>query len=198
MDQSTPGLPVPHYPPEVAQSCQWCQPTISSSVIPFFSYLQSFPATGSFLMNWLYALVGQSIGASVKHQSFQWVFRIDFLLDWPVWTPCSPRNSQESSPISSVQLLNRVQLFATHGMKHTRLPCPSPSPTPRVTLMPCPLSQWCHPIISSSAVPFSSCCQSFPASGSFQMNQFFTSHGQILEFQPQHQSFQWIFRTDFL
>ena len=62
----------------------------------------------------------------------------------------------------------------------------------------CPLSQWCHPTISSSIVPFSSWLQSFPASGSFLMSQFFVSGGQILEFQLQHQSFQWIFRTDFL
>ena len=62
----------------------------------------------------------------------------------------------------------------------------------------CPSSQWCHPTISSSVVPFSSCLQSFSASGSFPMSQFFTSGGQTIEFQLQHQSFQWIFRTDFL
>ena len=58
----------------------------------------------------------------------------------------------------------------------------------------CPLSQWCHPSISSSVVSFSSCLQSFPASGSFLMSQLFIS---VLEFQLQHESFQWIFRTDF-
>ena len=52
-----------------------------------------------------------------------------------------------------------------HGLQHTRPPCPSP--TPRVHPNPCPLSQWCHPTISSSVIPFSSCLQSFPASGSF-------------------------------
>ena len=52
--------------------------------------------------------------------------------------------------------------------------------------------------ISSSIIPFSSCPQSCPASGSFQMSQLFTSSGQVLKFQLQHQSFQWIFRTDFL
>ena len=61
----------------------------------------------------------------------------------------------------------------------------------------CPLSRWCHPTISPPVVPFSH-LQSFPASGSFQMSQFFASDGQILEFQLQHQSFQWIFRTDLL
>ena len=60
--------------------------------------------------------------------------------------------------------------------RHARPPCPSP--TPRIYPKSCPLSQWCHPTISSSVVPFSSCPQSFPASGSFQMSQFFTSGGQ--------------------
>ena len=63
-----------------------------------------------------------------------------------------------------------------HELQHIRSPCPSPAP--RVHPNPCPLSQWCHPTISSSVVPFSSCPQSFPASGSFQMNQLFTSGGQ--------------------
>ena len=54
------------------------------------------------------------------------------------------------------------------------------------------------PTISSSVIPFSSCLQSFPASGSFQMSQLFASGGKVLEFQLQHQSFQWIFKTDFL
>ena len=58
------------------------------------------------------------------------------------------------------------------GLQHTRPPCPSP--TPRVYSNPCPLSRWCHPTISSSVIPFSSCLQSFPASGAFHMNQFFT------------------------
>ena len=71
---------------------------------------------------------------------------------------------------------------------HARPPCPSP--TPRVYPNSCPLSQWCHPTISSSVIPLSSCFQSFLASGSFQMSQFFTSGGKVLEFQHQHQSFQ--------
>ena len=58
-----------------------------------------------------------------------------------------------------------------HGLQHARLPCPSP--TPRAYSNSCPLSWWCPPTISSSVVPFSSCLQSFPASGSFQTSQFF-------------------------
>ena len=65
-----------------------------------------------------------------------------------------------------------------HGLQHTRLPCPSP--TPGACSNSCPLSQWCHPAISSSVIPFSSCLQSFPASGSFPMSQVFTSGGQSI------------------
>ena len=63
------------------------------------------------------------------------------------------------------------------GLQHSRLPCPSPK-TLGACSNSCPLSQWCHPTISSSVVPFSSHLQSFPASGSFQMSQFFASGGQ--------------------
>ena len=69
-------------------------------------------------------------------------------------------------------------LLWPHGLQHARPPCPSP--TPRVYSNSCPLSQWCLPTISHSVVPFSSCLQSFPASGSFQMNQFFASGGQSI------------------
>ena len=63
-----------------------------------------------------------------------------------------------------------------HESQHARPPCPSP--TPGVHPNPCPSSRWCHPAISSSIVPFSSCPQSFPASGSFQTTQLFASGGQ--------------------
>ena len=63
-----------------------------------------------------------------------------------------------------------------HGQQHARLPCPSP--TPKACSNSCPLSQWCHPTISSSVIPFSSYLQSFQASGSFPMSQLFASGGQ--------------------
>ena len=62
-----------------------------------------------------------------------------------------------------------------HGLQHARLPCPSPSP--RVYSNSCSLSQWCHPTISPSVVPFSSCLQSFPTSGYFPMSRLLTSGG---------------------
>ena len=65
-----------------------------------------------------------------------------------------------------------------HELQHARLPCPSP--TPRVYPNSCPLSRWCHPAISSSVMPFSSCLQSFPASGSFPMSQLFAWGGQSI------------------
>ena len=65
-----------------------------------------------------------------------------------------------------------------HGLQHAKPPCLSP--TPRVYSNSSPLSRWCHLTISSSVVPFSSCFQSFPASGSFPMSQFFTSGGQSI------------------
>ena len=82
------------------------------------------------------------------------------------------------STISSDQSLSPVRLFATPWTQHARPPCPAP--TPGVYSNSCPLSLWGHQAISSSVIPFSSCLQSFPASGSFQMSQFFTSGGQSI------------------
>ena len=66
-----------------------------------------------------------------------------------------------------------------HGLQHARPPCPSPTPGVLISSS-CPSSWWCHPAISSSVIPFSSCLQSFPASGSFQRSQFFASGGQSI------------------
>ena len=83
-----------------------------------------------------------------------------------------------SHKFSSVQFSRSVvsDCLRSHGLQHARPPCLSL--TPRVYSDSCLLSQWCHPTISSSIVPFSSCLQSFPASGSFPMSQFFASGGQ--------------------
>ena len=79
--------------------------------------------------------------------------------------------------VSSVQSVMSNSLWP-HEPQHTRPPCPSP--TARVHPNPCPFSQWCHATISSSVVPFSSCPQSFPPSGSFKMSQLFPSGGQSI------------------
>ena len=82
--------------------------------------------------------------------------------------------------LSSVQLSCSVMSdsLQPYGLQHARPACPSP--TPGAYSNSCPLSRWCHPTIWSSVIPFFSCLQSFPASGSFQMSQFFTSGGQSI------------------
>ena len=82
--------------------------------------------------------------------------------------------------ISSVQFIRLVRSdsLQPHEPQHARPPCTSP--TPRLHPNPCPLSQWCHQTISYSVIPFSSCPQSFPASGSFQMSQLFAWGGQSI------------------
>ena len=81
---------------------RWCHPTISSSVIPFC--FKSFPSSGYFPME-----------LQLQHQSFQWIFRTDFLYDWPVGSPCSPRDSQESSPTPQFKSINSLVLSFLHG-----------------------------------------------------------------------------------
>ena len=82
--------------------------------------------------------------------------------------------------ISSVQFSRSVMSdsLQPHGLQHAKPPCLSP--TPGVYPNSCPLNRWCFPTISSSVIPFSSCPQSFPASGSFQMSQLFASGGQSI------------------
>ena len=86
--------------------------------------------------------------------------------------------SQVSQSVSQFSRSVMSDSSRPHGPQHARPPCPSP--TPRVYSNSSPLSWWCHPTISSSLVPFSSCLQSFPASGSFQMSQLFTPGGQSI------------------
>ena len=146
MDCSRPGFPVLHHLLELAQTLvHWVGDAIKPSH-PLSSpstVLQSFPASRSFLMSWLFASGGQSTGASVS------------ALVLPV-------NIQGWFPFSSVQFSCSVvsDSLWPHESQHTRLPCPSLSP--RDCSNSCPLSCWCHPTISSSADPFSSCPQSFP------------------------------------
>ena len=81
---------------------------------------------------------------------------------------------------SSVQFSHSVMSdsLRPHGLQHAMLP--SPWPTPRAYSNSCPSHRWCHPTVSPSAIPFSSCLQSFPVLGSFPMRQFFTSGGQSI------------------
>ena len=116
------------------------------------------------------------------------------ILEWVAYPlPCGsflPRNWTGFSLITDRYFINwaisSVSVVSTslrqHGLQHARPPCPSP--TPGVYSNSCPLSWWCHPTISSSVVPFYSHLQSFPASGSFQMNQLFVSGGQNIGISP--------------
>ena len=116
--------PTPGVHPNTYPLSQWCHPIISSSVVPFSSWPQSFPHSVQF--------------------------------------------SRSVVPYS----------LRSHESQHTRPPCPSS--TPGVYSNSCPSSRWCHPAISFSAVPFSSCPQSLPATGSFPMSQLFTWGGQSI------------------
>ena len=97
------------------------------------------------------------------------------------WGP--PLDSESAPGLSKLVSMLQVSPVVSdslwpHGLQHARPPCPSP--TPRACPNSCPSSRWCHPTISSSVVPFSSCLQSVPASRSFQKSQFFTSGGRSI------------------
>ena len=100
---------------------------------------------------------------------------------------CQQEITDKKQTTTTTKLAFCIQLFSCtimsdflrpHGLQHSRLPYPSP--IPRTCSNPCPSSHWCHPTISSSVIPFSSHLQSFPASGSFLMNQVFASGGQSI------------------
>ena len=169
MDSSTQGLPVHHQLPEFTQThVHWVgdaiQPShpLSSPSSPAFNLSQH-----QVLFKWVssshqVAIIVEfsfNISPSNEHSGL-----ISFRVDW-----LDLLAAQFSHSVMSDSL-------GPHGLQHTR--SSSPSPTPGVYPNSCPLSQWCQPTISSSVVPVSSCPQSSPASGSFQMSRLFTSGGQ--------------------
>ena len=108
-----------------------------------------------------------------------WRRDIENILDdlWMTEALIKPKlNFMSSSVQFSLSVLS--DSLRPHGLKHTRPLCPSPTPT--VYSNSCPLSQWCHPTVSSSVIPFSSHLQSFPTSVSFQMSQLFASGDQSI------------------
>ena len=113
-----PGFPVLHHLLELAQTCplsQWCYLTISSSVAPFSSCPQSFPASESFPMSQLFASGSQRIGASGLASFLPMNIQGDFLWNWLVWSPCSPRDSQESSPAPQFESISSSALSLLYG-----------------------------------------------------------------------------------
>ena len=103
-------LPCPSPTPRAcSNSCPsnwWCHPTISSSVVPFSFCLQSFPASGSLLIRKFFESGSQSIGVSASASVLPMNIQDWFPLDWLVWSPCSPRDSQESSPTPQFKSIN--------------------------------------------------------------------------------------------
>ena len=170
-------LPCPSLSPGVcSDSCplsQWCYLTILSSVT-FSSCPQSFlwgkTPSGSFSMSWLFTSDGQRIeasaSASVLPMNIQRSLFFFFLSNFSAFS---------SAQLSCSVLSNCLQ---PHESQQARPPCPSP--TPGVHSNSRPWSRWCHPAISSSVIPFSSCPQSLPASASFPMSQLFAWGGQSI------------------
>ena len=107
-------LPCPSPTPGAcSNSCplsQWCHPTILCPVVPFSSYLLSCPASESLKWVSLSHQMAKVLELQLQHQFFQWIFRTDFLKDWLVWSPCSPRDSQESSPTPQFKSISSLVL----------------------------------------------------------------------------------------
>ena len=148
---SMPGFPVLHYLPEFSQAHVHWVDDVSNHLI---------------LCCLLLLLPSMFPSIKVFYES---ALHIRWLKYWSFTFSPSSESVQFSQSVVSDSL-------QPHGLQHTRLPCPSPNPG--FYSSSCPLSQWCHPTISSSVIPSSSRIQSFPASGSFQMSQFFSSGGQ--------------------
>ena len=116
--------------------------------------------------------MNMELQARKKRKNKKWTMLWKYLLDsWNI----------HILHFSSVQFSHSVVFDSLwpHARQHARLPCPSPKPG--ACSNSCPWSQWCHPTISSSVIPFSSCLQSFPVSGSFPMSQFFESSGTYIK-----------------
>ena len=121
MDCSTPGFPVLHCLPEFAPLSQWCHPTTSFSIAPFSLCPQSFLASGSFPISQLFESDGKILELRLQHQFFQWIFRVDFLQEWLVWSPCSPRDYQESSLAPQFKSINSSVLSLLYGPTHIHI-----------------------------------------------------------------------------
>ena len=124
------------------------------------SFSESLPKAGAFMSVSQFILFSLHLGG---------MWRTEEAESWAL--PLLPVNSVQFSSV----MCNSLQ---PHGLQHARLPCLSS--TPRAYSNSCPSSQWCHATISSFVIPFFSCLQSFPASGSFPMSQFFASDGQSI------------------
>ena len=119
MDCSTPGFPVLHYLPEFAQThVHWVGDAIQSShpLSPLSPLaLNLFQHQGPFQCVSSPNQVAKVLEFQLQHQSFQWIFRVDFLYNWLVWSPCCPRDSQESSPATQFESIISSALSLLYG-----------------------------------------------------------------------------------
>ena len=158
-----------------------------SRIITFFFFLVSLTPSKSHILSltdlWDTVLLRVEVGGAEIHNKNHCTCRKGKLNQYiQVWKlKISIYIDNEYRTYSSVQFSGLVvsDALRLHELQHTRAPCPSP--TPRAYPNSCPLSRRCHPAMSSSVIPFFSCPQSLPASGSFQMSQLFTSGGQSIE-----------------
>ena len=117
MNHSTPPCPspTPGIHPNSCPSSRWCHPAISSSIVLFSSCPQSLPESGSFPMSQLFTWGGQSIGVSASASVLQWTPKTDLLQNGLVGSPCSPRDSQESSATPWFKSINSSALSFLHS-----------------------------------------------------------------------------------
>ena len=169
--------PTPGAYTDLCPSHRWCHPTISFSVNPFSSCLQSFPEPGSFQMSQFFPSGGQSIRVSASALVFQsYSGLIFFRMNW--LDLLEVQGTLESLPqhhSSKASILQQSAFFIVQLLH--------PYTTTGAYSNSCPLSPWCHPTISSSVIPFFSRPQSFPASGLFQWVSSSNQVAKVLEFQ---------------
>ena len=132
-----------------------------------------FPALGDNFRSVSWSLDTSSQGFKLQGTDFCLFFFVLFCFYW--FTAIAPALCRLSMIFCYCSIAKSCPILGPHGLQRTRLPCPSL--TPGVCSNSCPSGQGCHPTISSSVIAFSSCLQTFPASGSFPMSQFFASGG---------------------
>ena len=147
-----------------------CVATVYCDIISWLSWW----GWSALLVRTFYLFMGETVCDFID--KFSDLHRVNAFIYKLPWVPLIWKASKKAI---AVQLLSCVWLFVTPGTADIRLPCPSPG-SPGVCSNSCPLSWWYHSTISSSVVPFSSRLQSFPASGSFPVSQFFASGGQSI------------------
>ena len=117
MDYNTPGIPIHHQLPEFTQThVHW----VGDAIQPSHPLLPPSPSALNLsqhqgLFQWVSSSHQVVKVLELQHQSFQWIFRVDFLLDWLVWSPCCPRDSQESSPAPQVSAITTFQVYLAYG-----------------------------------------------------------------------------------